>query len=224
MSSGFFGFYAHCGVLAALEDLGLAPRAVRGASAGALVTGLWAAGLPAKDMARELAELRRADFWDPRPGFGVLRGKLFDRRLRQMLPVHDFARCRVPVRVSVYDILARQTVVLDRGDLVAAIRASCSVPFMFQPVWIGGRPYLDGGILDRPGLHGHPDGERTLYHHLLPTSPWRKKEGKSVQIPVRTGLRPLVVTGLPKVHPWRLERGPLAFRLAREATLRTICP
>ena len=39
MSSGFFGFFAHAGVLAALEEQGLTPRAVAGSSAGALVTG-----------------------------------------------------------------------------------------------------------------------------------------------------------------------------------------
>lgn len=219
MSSGFFGFYAHCGALAALEESGFRPSAACGSSAGALITGLWSAGLPAEAIARELTALKRADFWDPRPGFGVLRGRLFDLRLRRMLPVQDFARCRIPFAASVYDVLARRTVVLRDGDLASVIRASCSVPFMFHPVWIGGRPYLDGGILDRPGIEGLPEGERTLYHHLLPTSFWRKKTSPSVQIPTRTGLRPLVVTGLPAVTPFKMEEGPKAFERARAAVL-----
>lgn len=224
MSSGFFGFYAHCGVLSALEDLKLLPHAVRGSSAGALITGLWAAGLPAREIARELMVLERKDFWDPRPGLGVLRGRLFDERLRKMLPVATFAQCRVPFKASVFDVLARKTAVIEQGDIAAVIRASCSVPLLFQPVWIDGRPYLDGGILDRPGVHGLAVGERALYHHLLPTSPWRKKDGKSVQIPAQSGLRSLVVEGLPKVTPWTMDRGREAFRLAREGALRTICP
>lgn len=222
MSSGFFGFYAHCGVLAALEEAHLTPIAVRGSSAGAMITGLWAAGLGALTIAKELTALKRQDFWDPRPGLGLLRGQLFDEHLRRMLPVADFAACRVPFRASVFDVLARRTVVVDSGDLAAAIRASCALPFMFQPVWIKGRPYLDGGILDRPGLHGHPDGAPTLYHHLLPTSPWRQKNGKSVQIPAHAALRPLVIAGLPKVDPWRMDRGREAFRLAREGALRQL--
>ena len=65
MSSGFFGFFAHCGFLTVLEDEGLLPRRVTGSSAGALVGALWAAGLDASVLEDELRRLRRADFWDP---------------------------------------------------------------------------------------------------------------------------------------------------------------
>src|SRR4051812_30729734 len=83
MSSGYFGFFAHCGVLWALEEHGLIPARVRGSSAGALVTGLWAAGLSARQVADDLLSVTRADFWDPRPGLGFLKGQLFDQRLRR---------------------------------------------------------------------------------------------------------------------------------------------
>ncbi|MCA9643918.1 MAG: patatin-like phospholipase family protein, partial [Myxococcales bacterium] len=65
MSSGFFGFFAHAGVLRALERAELTPRAVSGSSAGALVTGLWAAGLGAEAIEDELMRLERDHFWDP---------------------------------------------------------------------------------------------------------------------------------------------------------------
>ena len=45
MSSGFFGFFAHTGVVTVLEDEGLLPSRVSGSSAGALVGGAWAAGV-----------------------------------------------------------------------------------------------------------------------------------------------------------------------------------
>ena len=45
LSSGFFGFFAHCGLLSVLEDAGLLPHRVSGASASALIGGFWAAGL-----------------------------------------------------------------------------------------------------------------------------------------------------------------------------------
>ena len=86
MSSGFFGFFAHCGVLEALETAGLAPRAVAGSSAGALIAGCWAAGVPAREIAAELCGLERAHFWDPRPGAGLLAGRLFRQRLDRLLP------------------------------------------------------------------------------------------------------------------------------------------
>lgn len=227
MSSGFFGFYAHTGVLAALEDEGLEPQSVRGSSAGALVTAAWASGLSAASLSRELTALQRQDFWDPRPGFGLLAGRKFDGILRRILPHQDFARCRVPVALSVFDVLSRRTELVEEGDLAIAIRASCALPFLFQPVWMNGRPKLDGGIADRPGLHGAIPGERILYHHLLPSSPWRRREGVHAQPPRRDGLFALATPGLPKLSPFALAEGTEAFRIARAYTRRALgepCP
>lgn len=221
MSSGFFGFFAHAGVLRALERNALSPVRVSGSSAGALVTGLWAAGMSAEDIERELMALQREDFWDPRPGLGLLRGKRFQARLEQLLPTCDFADCRVPLAVSVYDVISRRTVVLESGALAPALRASCTVPVLFHPLWHQGRPLLDGGILDRPGLAGMP-AQRVLYHHLASRSPWRRKGSPSLNVPEREGLCALVIAELPRVNPFRLERGRQAFRHAEQATLRAL--
>lgn len=222
MSSGFFGFFAHSGMLSALEDAGLTPVRVTGSSAGALVGGLWAAGLPASALGAELLRLRREDFWDPRPGLGLLRGRLFRERLESLLPVSSFERCRVPFALSVFDVLTRRTRVLDRGPLAPAIQASCTVPLMFHPVWLGRRPLLDGGIADRPGLLGMPHGERVLFHHLASRSPWRQEGGTSMAVPSRPGLRALVIEGLPRLGPFRLGEGMRAFEAARQATHRAL--
>ena len=50
LSAGFFGFFAHTGVLASLEEVGLVPERIVGARAGALAGGLWAAGLSAAEL------------------------------------------------------------------------------------------------------------------------------------------------------------------------------
>ena len=71
LSSGFFGFYAHAGVVAALEEQGLWPAAAGGSSAGAMIAGLWAAGLSAAQIREELFALNRVDFWDPDPLLGL---------------------------------------------------------------------------------------------------------------------------------------------------------
>ncbi len=215
MSSGFFGFFAHAGVMTALEDAGLAPARLSGSSAGALVAGLWASGLSATRIGEELAILERAHFWDPAFGAGLLRGRLFDRALDRLLGAKTFGGCRAPLAVSVFDVLARTTRVVVDGDLAPAIRASCAVPGLFHPVWLEGRPMLDGGIADRPGLAGMPAGERVLFHHLASRSPWRRKNGASMDVPRRVGLVPLVLGDLPRVGPFRLHEGARAFELAR---------
>jgi NTE family protein len=220
MSSGFFSFYAHTGMLAALLDRGLVPSHVSGSSAGAMVAGVWAAGAAHDELETFLTTMRRADFWDPGFGAGLLAGRKFDALLRRFLPIDRIENCNVPVRISAFDILARKTVVLERGDLSSAIRASCAVPAMFQPVWIDRRPHWDGGILDRPGLAGVPPG-RVLFHHISNPAPWSRRNAP-LSIPTRADMTTLVLDDLPSVSPFRLDAGPLALNAARAATARAL--
>ena len=218
MSSGFFGFFAHTGVLAALEEQRLAPARVGGSSAGALVTGIWASGRSSAWIADELLALRRQDFWDPQPGLGLLRGRLFRERLERVLDASTFAGCRVPFHASVYDPVRRRVRVVTEGALAPAIQASCAVPLLFHPVWIDGRPYVDGGVADRPGLQGAHASDRVFFHHLASRSPWRRPGSPSMEIPPRERMTTLVVRDLPRVGPFRLPAGRRAFERARDAT------
>jgi NTE family protein len=226
LSSGFFGFFAHAGVLTVLEEEGLLPARVCGSSAGALVGGLWAAGLPATRIRDELRALRREHFWDPWPGLGVLRGGRFRARLESLAPVRTFEECRVPLAVSAFDLAARRTTVLRSGELALAIQASCAFPVLFQPVRIGRRFFLDGGVLDRPGMAGVGGEERILHHHLTSRSPWRRKGSPALRAPERPGMQVVAIEGLPRLGPFRLARGPEAMDRAaagmREALSREV--
>jgi NTE family protein len=216
LSSGFFGFFAHAGVVSVLEAEGLRPARIVGSSAGALVGALWGAGVPAAALRDELLALRRAQFWDPWPGLGLLRGRLFRARLEAMLPVRTFEECRTPVALSAFDVLGWRTAVLERGLLAPAIHASCAAPVLFQPVRIGARLYSDGGILDRPGLAGAAGDARILYHHLTSRSPWRRRSSPALRVPARPGLCAVALQGLPRCGPFRLENGREAFARAAD--------
>ena len=216
MSSGFFGFFAHAGIVSVLEEEGLIPARICGSSAGALVGGLWAAGVPAARIREELLALRREHFWDPRPGAGLLRGTRFRARLEAILPVSTFEACSRPVSVSVFDLLARRTAVLRGGPLAPALHASCSLPLLFQPVRVGGRLYLDGGVLDRHGLAPVGPDERVLYHHLASRSPWRRRHSPALRVPERAGLQAVALDGIPRLGPFRLARGAEALERAAE--------
>lgn len=218
LSSGFFGFFAHAGVVAVLEEEGLLPSRVVGSSAGALTGGLWAAGVPADRIREELLALRREHFWDPGPGLGLLRGALLRERLERLLPVTTFEGCPRTLAVSAFDLGARRTVVLRTGPLAPAIHASCAAPVLFQPVRIEGRAYLDGGILDRHGLSALGEDERVLYHHLTSRSPWRRRGSPALRVPARPALRALAFAGLPRLGPFRLERAGEAMERAAAAT------
>ncbi len=214
LSSGFFGFFAHAGVVSVLEAEGLRPARIVGSSAGALVGGLWGAGVPAALLSDELLALRREHFWDPSPGLGLLRGRLFRARLEAMLPVRTFEECPTPVALSAFDVLGWRTAVLDRGPLAPAVHASCAAPVLFQPVRIGSRLYSDGGVLVRHGLAGARGDARVLYHHLTSRSPWRRASSPALRVPAREGLRAVALEGLPRCGPWRLANGPEALERA----------
>ncbi len=219
LSAGFFGFFAHAGFVAALEEAGLLPNFVSGASAGALVGAVWASGTRAARIEAELRPLQRADFWDPSLGFGLLRGALFRDRVAAMLESPTFESSQTPVALSAFDVRARKTVVLDRGDLATAICASCAFPGLIQPVRINGRPMLDGGIADRPGHAPLPRTGRVLFHHLASKSPWRHA---APAIPPRTDMIAITLLDLPRLGPFTLTRGPEAFDRALTATRRAL--
>ena len=171
--------------------------------------------------------LRREHFWDLRPGLGLLAGALFRALLERVLPVRTFEESPVPLALSVWDVLARRTVVLDDGLLAPAIHASCALPVLFHPVRHGGRLYADGGIADRPGLAAVGERERVLYHHLTARSPWRRRGSPALRVPARRGLEAIALDGLPRLGPFRLARGRAAMELAvagtREALGRPLC-
>ena len=92
--------------------------------------------------------LRGTDFVLPQ---GVIQGQKLDLLLRDLTSrashVRDFDDLPIPFRAIASDIVAGEAVVLARGDLSQAIRASMSVPGVFTPASIGGRLLVDGGLI-----------------------------------------------------------------------------
>jgi len=222
LSSGFFGFFAHAGFVSVLEDEGLIPAQSTGSSAGALVAALWASGRSVGDLRDALFTLEKSDFWDPGVGAGLLKGELFASTLDALLGVPSFEECRWPIAVSVFELSRLRTRIIDKGPLNPAIRASCAFPGLFHPVRVDGRLAIDGGVLDRSGLAAVPADTRVLYHHLSTSSKVRRHLRRLSGVPRRPGMCPIIIDGLPKVRPNHLERGPKAFKHAREQMLRAL--
>ncbi len=222
MSSGFFSFFAHGGVLTALDEESLLPDAVSGSSAGALTGGLWAAGLDPGEIRGLYLSIRKRDFWDPAPGPGLLRGRLFRRLIRGVVPVQTIECCRKPLAVSTFDVTRLRTRVLCSGDLARALYASCAVPLMFRPLWHLGGLLVDGGLRDRPGLRGVPDGQRVFYHHIMTGNSRSDRRDGIPHASGRADLVALAIPRLPRPGPNALELGAAAWSAAREATLRAL--
>jgi NTE family protein len=170
--------------------------------------------------------LKREQFWDPAPGFGVLRGRLFLNGIDDLLGARTFETCRIPVSVSAFHLRSRTTRVISSGALAPALCASCAVPGMFHPMRVRGERYWDGGIYDRPGLLGlrehEASGGRVLFHHLESRSPWRARDSEAMTIPKRPNLVTLVLSDLPRSGPFKLEKGREALVVAREKAKRAL--
>jgi NTE family protein len=222
MSSGFFGFFAHAGMLQALEAAGLRPVALGGTSAGALIGGWSASGVAADAIVSRLETVQRGDFWDPSLGLGLLEGARFEALLSSSFGAARFEDCPVPVRVAAWEVATGTTRVFAEGPLVPAVRASCSFPGLLQPRRIDGRRYLDGGIGDRAALSTVDPGARVLHHHLSSRSPWRTAGSEALRPPSAPNLTTLVIDGLPRLSPFRLAEAPRVLAQARETTARAL--
>lgn len=219
MSSGFFSFFAHAGMLSALEQEGLLPSKVTGSSAGALVGACWASGCSSEELRSSLFSLNKNDFWDPSIGFGLLKGDRFRALITSVCKVGSLQECHVPVALSAFDLLALKTRVFNEGEIQHIVSASCAFPLLFHPVRVGRRFYLDGGIKDRPGMDGVAQGERVFYHHITSRSPWRTKNSKALKVPSRENMQVLALDNLPRVGPGKIAEGRLAYEMAMKQTL-----
>jgi NTE family protein len=220
MSSGLFGFYAHTGVACALAAAGLTPARAAGSSAGAMVTAAWAAGTAPEALAERLLKLELAHFFDLRWGAERSNGALFRKLLETLIPAKTFADCEFPLRISVFDLGERRTHVVESGELLPVVRASCAVPLLLPPVRHAGRVWIDGGVLDRPGLSGVRSGERVFYHHLSSRVPFAiVREAFGRGLPARRAdMVSLELATLPHSDPFRIPAGRRALELARRGT------
>jgi NTE family protein len=140
---------AHIGVLKVLEGEGITADFVAGTSVGSLIGALHCCGYGW----RELYELARTTDWADLVTFAVPRMGLVNARKLEHL-VDRLAGGRrveelpVPFRAVAVDITAGEEVVLAEGPVALAVRASASIPGIFEPTPWQGRLLVDGGLLD----------------------------------------------------------------------------
>ena len=142
--------WAHIGVLEALQERGIEPQVVSGASIGALVGAAVAAGkLDAlKHWVLDLKRLDVLKLLDARFGGGVIEGNRVMRAVEEILTDRDIAGLDLPFGAVATDLHRGRTVWLRDGSLIAAVRASCALPGLFPPVRHAGVWLLDGGLVD----------------------------------------------------------------------------
>ncbi|HSW06671.1 patatin-like phospholipase family protein [Aquabacterium sp.] len=140
--------FAHIGVIQALEEAGIRPDLVVGTSAGSLVAALYASGKSGAELSRLALAMDESAITDwSFPGRGLIRGEALARYVREQTGGRTIEQFALSLGVVATDLDNGQPVLFQRGDPGMAVRASSAVPAVFQPVKIGSREYVDGGLV-----------------------------------------------------------------------------
>lgn len=185
--------FAHIGVIQVLEEAGIRPDLVTGTSAGSLVAALYASGLDGRQLASLALALDEGAITDwAFPGRGVIRGEALARWVREHTRGQLIEQMPLPLGIVAADLGSGAPVLFRRGDTGTAVRASSAVPAVFQPVRIGGREYVDGGLVAPvPVRHAREMGAEVVIAVDIATPP----EGQATGDPVRLLLQTFNIMG-----------------------------
>ncbi len=150
LSGGAARGIAHIGVLNALAENEIPIDCVAGTSAGSLVGGAFASGMPLAEIEAIGKGLRWKDIGRMTMSrLGVQSNERLEGYLRDRLPVTRFEALPIPFAAVATDLKSGDAVVMrDEGDLPFAIRASCAIPGWYVPVFDEmGRQLIDGGLV-----------------------------------------------------------------------------
>lgn len=150
--------FAHIGVIKALESQGIVPDMVVGTSAGSVVGALYAAGnhgFALQKMALDMDEAAISDWSVPffSTSSGVLKGDALQNYVNQSVGNIPIEKMKIPFAAVATDLNSGEPVLFRRGNTGIAVRASSAVPGVFQPVKIGNRMYVDGGLVAPVPVH-----------------------------------------------------------------------
>lgn len=142
--------FAHIGVLQVLEEEGIKPTLVVGTSAGSVVAAFYASGKTAAQLqwlADTMDESQFTDWANPFTGRGMLRGEALGKYVNSQLNGMKIEDMKMPLGIVATDLRTGDGILFRRGDVATAVRASSAVPSVFEPVRIGGKDYVDGGLV-----------------------------------------------------------------------------
>ncbi|MEI7035204.1 patatin-like phospholipase family protein [Fulvimonas yonginensis] len=140
--------FAHIGVIKMLEASGIHVDVVAGTSAGSVVGALYAGGMDAFALQQAALALDEDALRDVHLfGGGLVQGRKLQDYVDGLVQGRPIERLKRPFAAVATDLASGQRVVFTHGDTGLAVRASCSVPGVFEPAAIGGRRYVDGGVV-----------------------------------------------------------------------------
>ncbi len=145
--------FAHVGVIRALEQEKIPIDMVVGTSVGSLIGAIYAADVSSFDLEWTAFQLEKDDLFDfgvitAVTGMGFAKGDKLEAWVKTHIKTTNIENMKIPFAAVATDLNWGQKVVLDKGSVARAIRASAAIPGIFQPVQHQGKILVDGGVVD----------------------------------------------------------------------------
>ena len=145
--------FAHVGVIRALEQEKIPIDLVVGTSVGSLIGAIYAADLNSFDLEWTAFQLEKEDLFDfgvisAVTGMGFAKGDKLEAWVKGHIKTANIENMKIPFAAVATDLNWGYKVVLDKGSLARAIRASAAIPGVFEPVKHQGKILVDGGVVD----------------------------------------------------------------------------
>ena len=145
--------FAHVGVIRALEQEKIPIDLVVGTSVGSLIGAIYATDLNSFELEWTAFQLEKDDLFDfgvinAVTGMGFAKGDKLEAWVKGHIKTVNIENMKLPFAAVATDLNWGYKVVLDKGSLARAIRASAAIPGVFQPVKHQGKILVDGGVVD----------------------------------------------------------------------------
>ncbi len=145
--------FAHVGVIRALEQEKIPIDMVVGTSVGSLIGAIYAADLSSFDLEWTAFQLEKEDLFDfgvlnAFVGMGLAKGDKLEAWVKGHVRTANIENLKIPFAAVASDLNWGYEVVLDKGSLARAVRASAAIPGVFPPVQHQGKILVDGGVVD----------------------------------------------------------------------------
>lgn len=143
--------FAHVGVIRALEQEKIPIDMVIGTSVGSLIGALYAFHNNSFELEWTAFSLEKEHLFDYTllsASMGPVKGDKLEEFVASKVGAVQIEKLKIPFAAVATDLNRGVRVVLDKGPVARAVRASCAIPGVFQPVSYQGRLLVDGGVID----------------------------------------------------------------------------
>jgi len=145
--------FAHIGVIRALEQEKIPIDLIVGTSVGSLIGAIYAHDGNSFELEWTAFMLERDSVFDygimnAFSGMGFAKGEKLEAFVKSKVPVANIEDLKIPYAAVATDLNRGTRVVLDKGSVASAVRASSAIPGVFQPVSHQGKMLVDGGVVD----------------------------------------------------------------------------